>query len=89
MTKNIFANAVALAIVLSLLSSQPGSAAQAPTKVFKNCTDLRRTYPGGVSKSKSSRNIGGALKKSPVVNAKVYLENKKMDRDGDGMACEN
>ncbi len=58
-------------------------------KVFKNCTELRKTYPGGVAKSKSSRNVGGATKKTPRVDAKVYAANKKMDRDGDGIACEN
>lgn len=78
-----------LSIAMSLLSAEPGISAAMPSKVFKNCTELRKTYPGGVAKSKSSTNQGGKTKKKPTVNAKVYVSNKKMDRDGDGIACEN
>ena len=59
-----------------------------PTKVFSNCTELNKTYPGGVAKSKGIRNQGGATKKTPTVNAKVYAENSGKDRDKDGIACE-
>lgn len=87
--KNL-AMATALATSSLLLISQVGVAAPViHTKAYKNCTDLRKSYPGGVAKSKSSTNQGGKTKKTPTVNAKVYASNKQMDRDGDGIACEN
>jgi hypothetical protein len=89
MTKKTIIRAAAVAIAMSLLSAQPGLSAAMPSKAFKNCTELRKTYPGGVAKSKSSTNKGGKIKKKPAVNAKVYASNKQMDRDGDGIACEN
>lgn len=58
-------------------------------KTFKNCAELNAVYPGGVAKSKSSKNIGGPTKLKPTVNASVYKAvYKKLDRDKDGIACE-
>ena len=54
----------------------------------ENCTELNKVYPGGVAKSKSVKNKGGATKKKPIVSAALYSENKTKDRDGDGIACE-
>jgi len=70
------------------------SVAQAlPTKVFKNCTALKKVYPGGVAKSKSTVNkVSGkkrhGLKKNTKVSASLYKQNSKLDRDKDGWACE-
>jgi hypothetical protein len=84
------ASIVVISLATTLLLSQSSMAApMIQTKAFKNCTELRKTYPGGVAKSKSSTNQGGNTKKTPKVSAKIYAANKKMDRDGDGIACEN
>ena len=53
------------------------------TKVFKNCTELRKVFPKGVAKSTAAAGTTGA-----AVNSKVYSENKKSDGDKDGIACE-
>ena len=74
----------AISIVLSL-ASMPNS--QAATKVFKNCTELNKVYPGGVALP-GAINSGGGTKKSPKYNKALYLANKKSDRDKDGIACE-
>jgi hypothetical protein len=75
------------ACALSLVFGLPQAA---EAKNYKNCTELREDYPGEVAKSKSSKNIGGKTKNVPVVNAKLYSQVfKKMDRDKDGIACEN
>ena len=58
-------------------------------KKFTNCAALNKVYPGGVAKSAKWVNKGGKIKKTPVVNAKVYNENSSRDRDKDGIACEN
>ena len=82
--------ATALATATILIVSSAGLAAPfVQATAYKNCTELRKTYPGGVAKSKYSTNQGGKIKKTPKVSAKVYAANKKMDRDGDGIACEN
>jgi hypothetical protein len=60
---------------------------QAAVKVFKNCTELNKVYPGGVAMP-GAINSGGITKKTPKYNKALYLGNKKSDRDRDGIACE-
>jgi len=63
------------------------SEAQAATKVFKNCTELNKVYPGGVALP-GAVNSGGVTKKEPKYDKALYNANKKSDRDKDGIACE-
>ncbi len=63
------------------------STAQAATKIFKNCTELNKIYPGGVALP-GAVNAGGQTKLSPKFDKKLYEANKKSDRDKDGIACE-
>ena len=81
---------LSLALVLTVFAGTP---VQARTliveKKFSNCAALNKVYPGGVAKSAKWVNKGGQIKKTPVVNAKVYNENSSRDRDKDGIACEN
>jgi hypothetical protein len=67
------------------LSLMPNSDAAA--KVFKNCTELNKIYPGGVALP-GAMNAGGATKKTPKYDKKLYQANIKSDRDKDGIACE-
>ena len=60
---------------------------QAAAKVFKNCTELNKVYPGGVALP-GAMNSGGATKLTPTYDKKLYEANKKSDRDKDGIACE-
>ena len=60
---------------------------QAATKVFKNCTELNKVYPGGVALP-GAINSGGRTKNTPKYNKALYLANQKSDRDKDGIACE-
>jgi hypothetical protein len=60
---------------------------QAAAKVFKNCTELNKVYPGGVALP-GAVNSGGTTKQAPTYNKSIYLANKKSDRDKDGIACE-
>jgi hypothetical protein len=61
--------------------------AHAAAKVFKNCTELNKVYPGGVALP-GAVNSGGSTKKEPNYNKALYNANKKSDRDKDGIACE-
>ena len=73
-------------ICLSLLITFP-SHSYAAAKKFKNCTELNKVYSGGVALP-GAVNAGGATKQMPTYDKKLYLANKKSDRDKDGIACE-
>ena len=73
-------------IIISLMISA-GSPVNAAAKVFKNCTELNKVYPGGVALP-GAVNTGGSIKKEPKYDKALYKANKKSDRDGDGIACE-
>ena len=60
---------------------------QAAARVFKNCTELNKVYPGGVALT-GAVNSGGITKKQPKYDKALYSANKKSDRDKDGIACE-
>ena len=77
---------IGLSIVLGLgFVAVPSANAKA--KVFKNCTELNKVYPGGVALP-GAVNKGGKTKLTPKYNKKLYKANKKSDRDKDGIACE-
>jgi hypothetical protein len=76
--------ALGLAIISMAISSPP---AQASAKVFKNCTELNKVYPGGVALP-GALNAGGMTNLTPKFDKKLYQANKKSDRDKDGIACE-
>ncbi len=75
----------ALLITSSLSVFQP--TVNAAGRVFKNCTELNKVYPGGVAMP-GAVNIGGASKKEPKYSRALYVANKKSDRDKDGIAWE-
>jgi hypothetical protein len=70
-----------------LLTTAMMTQSQAAAKVFKNCTELNKVYPGGVALP-GAVNAGGATKLTPKYDKKLYTANKKSDRDKDGIACE-
>jgi len=72
-------------IAVTTFSAIPHS--QAVAKVFKNCTELNKVYPGGVALP-GAVNSGGKTKKEPKYDKVLYSSNKKSDRDKDGIACE-
>ena len=76
-----------LILILSFVLIASGPPAQASGRVFKNCTELNKVYPGGVALP-GAVNVGGATKKLPKYNKALYLANQKSDRDKDGIACE-
>ena len=57
---------------------------------FKNCTDMHRTYKGGVARkgAHDHRSGGGHARYAPHVSTDLYKANSGMDRDHDGIACE-
>jgi len=80
-----FSVIVILTIMVStFLVEQPS---QAAAKVFKNCTELNKIYPGGIALP-GAINAGGVTKMTPHYDKALYLANKKSDRDKDGIVCE-
>ena len=64
-------------------------AASAGAQSFKNCTEVRRVYPMGVSKSLAAAKLQKNYPvNNPHVSEKVYQVLSKLDRDKDGTACE-
>jgi hypothetical protein len=82
---------ILISILLTTIFIQNAQAM--PEKKFKNCTALNKEYPGGIAEKATSvnKNKAGVLqdsKKAPKVSSKIYKENKGLDRDKDGIACE-
>ncbi|WP_391116076.1 excalibur calcium-binding domain-containing protein [Psychrobacillus sp. L3] len=75
-------------LVLGISTFSPTSTDAATAKVFKNCTELNKEYPGGVAKDTKVTNKGGKTKYKPTVSAELYKANASKDRDKDGIACE-
>ena len=80
--KRLITVSICLGLVLSVAPSS-----QAAAKVFKNCTELNKVYPGGVALP-GAINSGSNTKKEPKYDKALYNANKKSDRDKDGIACE-
>jgi hypothetical protein len=84
---------ILLVATLLLISNVQNSYA-IPEKKFKNCTELNKVYVGGISEKVTSTNknktgVPQESKNAPKVSSKIYKENKGLDRDKDGIACEN
>lgn len=82
-----FTGFIAMVIAI-LMIAMPIHSAEAASAKFSNCTELNKTYPGGVAKNDKVRNVGGKTKYKPFVSAEIYKAHTKMDRDKDGIACE-
>lgn len=80
--KRIILVSITLGLTLGLIPES-----QAAAKVFKNCTELNKVYPGGVALP-GAINSGGSTKGEPKYDKALYNANKKSDRDKDGIACE-
>jgi hypothetical protein len=78
-----------LAAPLATIAAPAEAAVPAP---YKNCTQLNKTYPHGVGKAKARDKTSGkpvtSFKRSTKLYTKAIDENRGLDRDKDGIACE-
>ena len=68
----------------------PADAAQPTAKKYSSCAKLLDKYPNGVAKNKKAqkRAVRQGFER-PRVRKKVYRENRKrLDKDGNGVVCE-
>jgi hypothetical protein len=74
-----------------LLVAGPAGAVSAPVKSFANCTAMHNVYAyrGGVKRPGAvDHRSSGYAKYTPYVGLARYRLNKGLDRDKDGVACE-
>ena len=78
----------ALTVVVGVTAA--GAEAVAKAQTFKNCTEMHKTYKGGVARKGAvdKRTNGGHAKYKPYVDTPTYNANSQSDRDNDGIACE-
>jgi hypothetical protein len=81
--------AFALAVVL-VPASAGAATVHARAHHFRNCTDMHHTYKGGVARkgAHDHRSGGGHARYAPHVSTRLYRANSSMDRDHEGIACE-
>lgn len=83
MPKHLPRAIILLACTGALLAPADAQARTVPAK-FSSCTGLLKKYPAGVAASKSKRKGTKA-----TVSALVYTQNKALDLDGNGIACDS
>jgi hypothetical protein len=82
-------SAIAAALALTIMASGQAAYGQAKTTRFANCTAMHKTYRGGVARAGAKdHRASGHAKYAPKVSTALYNANSKMDRDHDGVACE-
>ncbi|MCW2505754.1 MAG: hypothetical protein JWO79_4038 [Actinomycetia bacterium] len=81
---------VVLALGVAIVAGPPLAAEAASPPHYANCTVVHTHYKGGIAKAgaKDKRPGGGHARYAPYVNTALYNANSSMDRDHDGIACE-
>ena len=89
--RKITAALVAGGLLVAVLAVPSGSASAtaADRTRYRNCAALNVEYADGVAKSSNWRNRGRAIYGTLVVDRGVYTRNQRLDRDRDGIVCEN
>jgi hypothetical protein len=85
---------VAVGLVPVALSGTASAEDAAIPQLYKNCTNLNKKYPHGIGKVGARDRTSGD---APVTNFKrstrlynlAMSYNRNLDRDKDGVACEN
>ena len=87
------ASLVAGGLLVAVLAVPSGSASAVAVDRtrYRNCAALNVAYPDGVAKSArtAARNRGRESYGTPIVNSGIYARNERLDRDRDGIVCEN
>jgi hypothetical protein len=83
--------AVAALTLTSLLSTAGAADAAVPSR-YKNCTNLHKTFKHGVGRAGAKDRTSGRRVTTFTVSTAEYKRairaNKGLDRDRDGIACE-
>lgn len=71
-------------LIISCLVSLVGPAQTAGAQTFRNCSALKAKYPEGIAV-----NFGVIGRSGAIINRELYLKNQRLDKDRDGIVCEN
>lgn len=71
-------------LIISCVVSLVGPAQTAGAQTFRNCSALKAKYPKGIAVN--FRVIG---RSGAIINRELYLKNQRLDKDRDGIVCEN
>ena len=92
MTTRILSAVGATVLAASVLAMTPDPASAGATGVHKNCTNFNNTYPHGVGRKGAVDKTSGDRVTNFFRSTKRYNRamdnNKGLDRDKDGIACE-
>lgn len=77
-----------VALILSIGFALVPLTSQAAPAVYKNCAALNAKYPYGLAQKANAKNLGKGPIEKPKVDSKLYVANKKLDLDKDGIVCE-
>lgn len=90
MTASVATPVVAATAAAPATAEATALAAKVSVKKYKNCKALNKKYRHGVGKKTARDKVRG--KTRPVTSFKkhnaLYKENRHLDRDRDGVACE-
>jgi len=79
-------SAALIAVLASLALMSGVGTADAAAKHYKTCKALRHRYHHGVAKSRAAaRRVQG----HPKISASIYRANRRLDREHNGVACED
>ena len=76
--------------MLALIAVLDGPA-DAAVRTFGDCGSMRRVYPNGAARSAYAATHPSPFWigiRPPVISPAVYTANRRLDRDGDSIACE-
>lgn len=74
-------------IEFSQKSNESKSKPKIPLK-YKNCRILNQEFPNGIARSTKVIQRNSIKSENPYVSASGYKQNKKLDRNSNGVACE-
>ena len=80
--KHVRRSSIAFWVSVALFAVLPAQVASAQS--FRNCVTLKAKYPNGVA-----INFGVIGTSGAEINRPVYLRNQRLDRDKDGIICED
>lgn len=79
-------SAVLIAVLAGLALAAGVGTADGAAKHYRSCKVMRKHYHHGVAKSRAAaRRVHG----HPKVSARVYRANKRLDRNHNGVVCED
>lgn len=83
----------AVGITFGILAVPMGSVSAAPRSVgyvsYRTCAALNVAFPDGIAARANYLNRGDRIYGAPTVNGRLYQLNTHLDRDRDGISCED